>query len=164
MIYEKELDIMLDAVQEYAEINLIKTFEEDAKELASIFEVHGVKFRDRRFNESVRDEAKLVITTSMLRLANEYADYQDANYEYVGAFEELIVEMLDTKYSSHLKSQFVQHGIPYTDTMISNLITEMILELPFAYANAFCDNEKGYEMFLSEVLHAYHEKLEYSEK
>lgn len=164
MIYETELDIMLDAVQEYAEINLIKTFEEDAKELAPIFEVHGVKFRDRRFNDSIKDEAKLVITTSMLRLANEYADYQDANYEYVGAYEETIVNILEAKYKSHLKSQFVQHGIPYTDTMIDNLITEMILELPFAYANAFFDNEVEYEVFLSEVLHAYHDELEYSEK
>ncbi|ADH03152.1 gp6 [Bacillus phage W.Ph.] len=144
------LEEMFDSVQDYAETNLMVTLDDYKEDIATVFRLGARKHVDYEFYTDIKNDYKHVLTLVMTKMAVDY--YNSPHFK---GKEKDTVRNIFYKYNVDLESAFVREGLNYTTELLDRLLAEMVLELPFTYANALFKNEKVYEEYLENALPAY---------
>ncbi|AEZ50181.1 hypothetical protein BPS13_0002 [Bacillus phage BPS13] len=144
------LEEILESVQDYVETNLMVTLDDFKEGITPSYMVGKNKVVDVDSYNQIKNDYRHVLTLVMTKMA---VDYYDAPH-YQGK-EEATVKNIFYKYDVDLESAIVREGLSYTTDLLDRLLAEMVLELPFTYANSLFKNEKPYEEFLELVLPAY---------
>ncbi len=144
------LEEMFDSVQDYAETNLMVTLDDYKEDIATVFSLGSKKHVDYEFYTDIKNDYKHVLTLVMTKMAVDY--YHKPHFK---GKERETVRSIFYKYNVDLESAFVREGLNYTTELLDRLLAEMVLELPFTYANALYKNDKNYEEYLEEVLPAF---------
>lgn len=144
------LEEMFESVQDYVETNLMVTLDDHKDELTPVYTIGNTKVLDLDSYAKTKNDYKHVLTLVMTKMAVDYYNKPHFNDKESASIKDIFY-----KYNVDLESAIVREGLNYTTELLEKLLAEMILELPFTYANVVFSKEKPYEDFLENVLPAY---------
>ncbi|AHZ10090.1 hypothetical protein BI004_gp077 [Bacillus phage NotTheCreek] len=144
------LEEMFESVQDYVETNLMVTLDDHKEEITPAYTIGSKKVLDVEGYCKMKNDYKHVLTLVMTKMAVDY--YHKPHFQDK---EPDTARDIFHKYVTDLESAIVREGLSYTTELLDHLLAEMVLELPFTYANALFKNEETYEEYLENVLPAY---------
>lgn len=154
---EEEFEVYKDMAQDYAVRDVAPTIVSASKFLTPVVKHKGGKPKhDTLFIQQILNDIETIITLTTTHMAYDYAYLQ---YEE-DRDEEEILKHLHGKYEDYLVSQFIKYGITFTTEILTKIVGEIILELPFLYTSVAYEDDFDEDEFLDEKLKAYEKYLE----
>jgi len=144
------LEEMFESVQDYVETSLMVTVDKHKEGITPSYMVGKNRVADLDGYQKTKNDYKHVLTLVMTKMAVDYY-----NKPHFHDKERQSIKNIFYKYNVDLESAIVREGLSYTTDLLDELLAEMIVELPFTYANALFKNDKVYEEFLESILDAY---------
>ncbi len=154
---EEEVVLYKDLAQDYAVRDVAPTIISASKFITPLVEdKNGKPKPDALYIQQLLTDIETVITLTTTHMAYDYAYLQCESDKD----EEGILKHLHNKYEDYLVSQFIKYGIAFTTAILTKIIGEIILELPFLYASVIYEDDFDGDEFLDEKLEAYEKYLE----
>lgn len=153
---EQEMDFYRITVQDYAVRDVTPMIVGNAKFVTPIIEHEGEDIPDAEYVNKLVTDVEIVITLTALNMALDYAYLQsDSDKE-----EKEIIKNLHEKYDTFLINQFIRYGVSFTEEVLSEILGQILLELPFLYLMAIQDEDFDDDQFLIDKMEAYEEYIE----
>lgn len=153
---EQEMDSYKIIVQDYAVRDVTPMVVGSAKFITPVIEQEGKESPDTEYVNKLVTDVEIVITLTALHMALDYAYLQsDSNKK-----EKEIVKSLHVKYETFLINQFIRYGVSFTEEVLSEIIGQILLELPYLYLMAIQDEDFDDDQFLIDKMEAYEEYIE----
>lgn len=153
---EQEMDNFLGLAQDFAVMNVAQEVRNSAQFIIPATHEDGKTIPNTMYLSHLLTDLEFIITLTSVNMSYEYAHLQcetDLN-------EEEIINYLHNKFEDFLFRQFIKYGLAPTSDVISEVVGEIILELPYLYAEAIEDEDFDEDVFLEEKLKAYNKYLD----
>ena len=111
---------------------------------------------DREFLNQILTDLETIITLTASNMAHDYAYLQAESEKDEGE----ILAHLHSKYESYVMVQMIKYGMAFTVDAMTEIVEEIILELPYLYIMVVEDEEFDEDEFLEERLGAYSDYLD----
>lgn len=152
---EQEMDFFRMSVTDFAVQDVTPQIVSNAKIMTPIIEINGERGPNKPYVIKVVSDIEELIVLTATHMAYEYA-YLQAESE----LEELeIIKSLHEKYENSLLIYMIKMGIVCTSDVLTEIIGEIILELPWLYSRAMDEDKFNVEEFLEEKLEAYNDYM-----
>lgn len=152
---EQEMDFFRMSVTDFAVEDVTPQIISNAKIMTPIIEINGERQPNKPYVIKVVSDIEEIIVLTATHMAYEYAYLQAES-----KMEELeIIKFLHEKYENSLLVYMIKLGIACTLDIITEIVGEIILELPWLYSRAMDEEKFNVEEFLEEKLEAYNDYL-----
>lgn len=152
---EQEMDFYRMSAQDFAVQDVTPQIVSNAKYMTPIIEQNGERVPNKAYVIKMVADIEAVIVLTATHMAYEYA-YLQAESE----MEELeIIKFLHTKYENSMFTYFFKVGIACTAEVMTEVVGEIILELPWLYSRAMDEKNFNVEEFLESKLEAYNDYM-----
>jgi hypothetical protein len=152
---EQEMDFYRTSVTDFAVEDITPQIVSNAKIMTPIVTVNGERIPNKPYVIKLVSDLEEIIVLTATHMAYEYA-YLQAESKMV---ELEIIKFLHLKYEDSLLKYFIKIGIVCTSDVITEIIGEIILELPWLYSRAMDEDKFNVEEFLEEKLEAYNDYM-----
>lgn len=153
---DKEMDLYLDFCQTFAITEVTKDTLSKSKYITPLIKSNGKYVVDQVYVTNLLLDIEKVITLTTYSMAYEYA-YLQCESELS---ESDIIKRLHDKYNAYIYQQFIRYGITVSSDISSDVVSQIILELPYLYAASINDEDFDGDEFLEEKLSAYNKYLQ----
>lgn len=152
---EEEMNIYRDLAQDFAVEDVAPKIKKRSQFITPLVQKGEEMVPDMGYLRRLLTDLETIITLTAVNIAHEYAHLQcETNLE-----EHEVIKHLHNKYEDYVFKQFVKYGIAPTSDIMSEIAGEIILELPFLYAEVIQDENFDEDAFLEERLAAYNDYL-----
>jgi len=152
---EYKMEMYLDCAQDYAVQEVAPKVLQNSKFIVPATMKGKEVVANATVYKQLLTDVETIVTLTMTSAAYNYAFLQ-AESEMA---EEAIIKHLHDKYDSYVLMQFIKYGIAFTSEAITEIVGEIILELPYLFGDCLDeDDEEGKE--LEKRLEAYNEYLD----
>ncbi|AYJ75141.1 hypothetical protein BSP36_054 [Bacillus phage BSP36] len=148
---DKELIAYRNTIHDYVLDDLSPYIIEKVVYMAPFITKDGERTPDLQFVSTLVRDVENVILLAISAMSYEYAHLQcdlDLN-------EKDIIERLHYKYDNFIVHKFIQKGIAFSPEIVTEIIGDAILQLPYIYVNAIEDEDFDEDSFLEERADAY---------
>lgn len=154
---QQEMDLYNFLVQDFAIRDVTPIVVSKSKFITPLMDNgKGKKVPNSAYVNQLVQDIETIITITAMSIAMEYAHLQAESEKS----EKEIIEYLHTKYEDHLVMQFIRYGVTFSTDVLSEIIGEIIIELPYLYINAIEDENFNEDSFLEEKMEAYSKYLD----
>lgn len=153
---EKEMNLYKDLAQDFAVRDVTPIIISKAKVMTPLVQKGDNSVPDMEYVKLILHDIETIITITAAHMAYDYAYLQAESDKK----EEEIIKHLHEKYDNYLFTQFIRYGLAHTLDVISEIIGEIILELPYLYISVIEDENFDEDTFLEEKMDAYERYLE----
>lgn len=148
---EEEMDLYRDLAQDFAVEQLAQTIVKRSQIMTPVVLVGNERKPDMKFLQRMLTDFEVICTITTTNMAYDYAHLQcDSDME-----EHEIINHLHKKYENYVVQQFIKYAVAFTSEIPSEIVGEIILELPYLYVSAISDDEFDEDEFLEQKLAAY---------
>lgn len=152
---EQEMDFYRMSAQDFAVQDVTPQIVSNAKYMTPIIEQNGERVPNKAYVIKLVADIEAVIVLTATHMAYEYA-YLQAESE----MEELeIIKFLHIKYEDSMFRYFIKIGVACTAEVMTEVVGEIILELPWLYSRAMDEEKFNVEDFLESKLEAYNDYM-----
>jgi hypothetical protein len=153
---EQEMDLYRDLAQDFAVEHVAPTVKKQSQFMTPVV-LKGDKYIPNTvFLGQLLTDIETIVTLTAKDMAYDYAFFQAES----DMKEAEIIKHLHEKFESYVLLQFVKYGITFSTDVLSEIVGEIILELPYLYVSAIEDDEFDEDEFLEERLIAYNDYLD----
>lgn len=153
---EQEMNLYRDLAQDFAIVNVAPKIKKRSQFITPLTPKGSEMVPDMNYLRMVLTDLETIITLTATNMAYEYAHLQCET----DLSEHEVIKHLHNKYEDYVFIQFVKYGIAPTSDIMSEIAGEIILELPYLYAEAIEDEDFDDDKFLEERLQAYNDYLD----
>lgn len=157
---EMEMETYKGTIQDYAINDVVPLVINGSRFLTPVLDeeetVSGEPEPDKDHIQGIITDVEISVTMTAIYMAYDYANNQKTEEQS----EESLVKHLHEKYKDHLMAQFVKYGVSSSNSVISKVISELVLEMPYTYVESIDDEEFSDELFLEDRLEAHNNYLE----
>lgn len=153
---EQEMEQYKNMIQNYAVMDVTPMVVGSAKFITPIIEKEDKAVPDTDYVNKLVTDIETVITLVSTHMAYDYAFLQSEP----DIKEEEIVTGLHKKYETILMNQFFKYGVSFNMAVLNEILSELILELPYLYMSVIEDENFDDDQFLEDKLEAYEKYLE----
>lgn len=152
---EQEMDFYRMSAQDFAVQDVTPQIVSNAKFMTPIIKQDGELVPNKVYITKLVSDIEAIIILTATHMAYEYA-YLQAESE----MEELeIIRFLHEKYEDSIFRYFFKMGVSCTPDVLTEIIGEIILELPWLYSRALDEEKVNVEEFLESKLEAYNDYM-----
>lgn len=153
---EQEMDNFRGLAQDFAVTNVAQEVIKSAQFIIPVTHEDDKTIPNTMYLSHLLTDLEFIITLTAMNMSYEYAHLQcETNLN-----EEEIINYLHNKFEDFLFRQFIKYGLAPTSDVMSEVVGEIILELPYLYAEAIEDEDFDEDAFLEEKLKAYNKYLD----
>lgn len=153
---EQEMDNFRGLAQDFAVTNVAQEVIKSAQFIIPVTHEDDKTTPNTMYLSHLLTDLEFIITLTAMNMSYEYAHLQcETNLN-----EEEIINYLHNKFEDFLFRQFIKYGLAPTSDVMSEVVGEIILELPYLYAEAIEDEDFDEDAFLEEKLKAYNKYLD----
>lgn len=153
---EYEMEVYQNKVQSFAIQEVAHSVVGSARFITPATQKGDKVTPDMGFIKLILTDIETIITLTGTAMAYEYAHLQAES----DLLEDDVIHHLHTKYEGYVITQFVKYGVVFTNDVIAEIVGNIILELPYIYAEVLDGEDFSEEEFLEERLEAYNEYLD----
>jgi hypothetical protein len=152
---EQEMDSYRMSAQDFAVQDLTPQIVSNAKYMTPIIEQNGERVPNKLYVAKLVSDIESIIILTATHMAYDYA-YLQAESD----MQELeIIKHLHEKYEDSVFKYFIKIGVACTPDIYTEIVSEVILELPWLYSKAMNEEKFNVEEFLESKLEAYNDYL-----
>lgn len=148
---EYEMEGYRNLAQDFAVQEATPRIVSNSQFMTPILMQGGELVPDRNFVNQILTDLETIITLTAVHMAYEYA-YLQAESELK---ESEIIGRLHNKYESYVMVQMIKYGLTFTTEAITEIVGEVVLELPYLYIMVVEDEDFDEDEFLEERLESY---------
>src|SRR5206468_2208182 len=152
---EQEMDFYRTSVTDFAVQDITPQIVSNAKYMTPVIEVNGERVPNKPYVMKIVSDIEEIIVLTATHMAYEYA-YLQAESTMI---ELEIIKFLHNKYEDSLFKYFFKIVVACTTDAVTEIIGEIILELPWLYSRAMDEDKFNVEEFLEEKLEAYNDYM-----
>lgn len=153
---EHEMEIYRMSAQDFAVQDVTPQIVSNAIFMTPIISRQGEKVPDREHVIKMISDVEEIVTLTATHMAYEYA-YLQAESD----MEELeIIKFLHDKYIDSVFVYMIKIGIACPEEALTEIVSEIILELPWLYSRALDEDKVNVEEFLESKLDAYNSYMQ----
>jgi hypothetical protein len=153
---EFEMEMYRNNTQDFAVREVTPRIMSNSKCIAPILMQGDKLLPDMGFVNQLMTDLETIITLTATNMSYEYAHLQCESE----LSESQIISQLHEKYESYVFMQMIKYGIAFTTDVITEIVGEIVLELPYLYISVVEDDGFDEDIFLEERLEAYNEYLD----
>ncbi|QIW88655.1 hypothetical protein P59_057 [Bacillus phage P59] len=153
---EFEMEMYRNNTQDFAVREVTPRIVSNAKIMTPVLMQGDKMVPDRGYVNQLVTDLETIITLTATNMSYEYA-YLQCESELS---ESEIIAHLHEKYESYVLMQMVKYGVAFTTDFLTEVVSEIVLELPYLYISVVEDEDFDDELFLEERLEAYNEYLD----
>lgn len=152
---ESEMDTYRSMAQDFAVRDVVPLLLSKSQIITPLIVHNGKQVPDKDFVKDMVQDIEISVTLTTVSMAVDYAHLQvESDKE-----EEEIIKHLHTKYENNLTSQFIRYGICFSSDVITEIVGQIVLELPYLYMAVIEDEDFDEDSFLEEKMEAYNNYL-----
>lgn len=152
---EEEMNLYRDLAQDFAVMDVTPKIKKEAQFITPVVIQDNEHVPDLVFLRQLLTDLETIITLTTTNMAYEYAHLQCETE----LSENEIIQRLHNKYEDYLIKNFIKYGIAFTEDVITEIVGEIILELPYLYISVIQDESFDEDEFLENKLAAYNDYL-----
>lgn len=153
---EQEIEIYRMSAQDFAVQDVTPQIVSNATFMTPIISRQGEKVPDREHVIKMVSDVEEIVVLTATHMAYEYA-YLQAESD----MEELeIIKFLHDKYIESVFVYMIKIGIACPEEALTEIVSEIILELPWLYSRALDEDKVNVEEFLESKLDAYNNYMQ----
>jgi hypothetical protein len=152
---EQEMDLYRDLAQDFAVRDVAPKVVGNAGFMTPLIQQEDKIVPNRTFINQLVTDIETIVTLTASHMAYEYA-YLECDSEMS---EEEIIQYLHNKYDTYVTQQYIKYGIAATADVVTEIVGNIILELPYLYGSVIEDDDFDEDEFLEERLAAYNNYL-----
>lgn len=152
---EQEMDLYRDLAQDFAVKDVAPQVVGNAKFMTPLIRQGEEVVPNRAFIAQLVTDIETIITLTASHMAYEYAFLACES----DMSEEEIIKHLHSKYDTYVIQQYIKYGIAATEDVVTEIVGNIILELPYLYGSVIEDDNFDEDEFLEERLAAYNNYL-----
>lgn len=152
---ESEMDMYRIMAQDFAIRDVVPQLLSNSHIITPLIIRNGKEVPDKDFVKDMVQDIEISVTLTTISMAVDYAHLQvESDKE-----EEDIIKHLHEKYENNLTNQFIRYGICFSSDVITEIIGQIVLELPYLYMGVIEDEDFDEDSFLEEKMEAYNNYL-----
>jgi hypothetical protein len=154
---EQEMDLYRDLAQDFAVKDVAPQVVGNAGFMTPLIQQDKdtAPIPNRAFLNQLVTDIETIITLTASHMAYEYA-YLECESDLA---EEEIIKHMHSKYDIYVTQQFIKYGIASTAGVVTEIVGNIILELPYLYGSVIEDDDFDEDEFLEDRLAAYNNYL-----
>lgn len=153
---ETEMNYFRDLAQDFAVEEVSHTIKKRSQFIAPLIQKGEELVPNMVYLRQILTDLETTITLTATNMAYDYAHLEcDTDLE-----EQEIIKHLHKKYEDYVFRQFIKYGIAPTSDIMGEIVGEIILELPYMYAESIDNDDFDEDEFLEEKLAAYNDYLD----
>lgn len=152
---EQEMDLYRDLAQDFAVTDVAPKMVNRSQFMTPVYLKEDKYVPDTFFLRQLLTDIETIVVLTASHMAYDYAHLQCESEMK----ENEIIKHLHKKFDDYITSQFIKYAIAFTEDVTTEIVGEIILELPYLYVSVIQDDEFDEDEFLEEKLAAYNDYL-----
>jgi hypothetical protein len=151
-----EMEMYRNNAQDFAVREVTPRIVSNSKFMTPVLIQEDRMIPDRGYVNQIVTDIETIITLTATNMSYEYAHLQcESELE-----ESQIIAQLHEKFEGYVIMQLIKYGLAFTTDVVTEIVSEIVLELPYLYIAVVEDEDFDDELFLEERLEAYNDYLD----